>query len=181
VPRISSFYGITIWMYWNEGQHARPHFHARYAGEAASIDLGGELLAGGLSRRALMLVAEWANCIMTSCSKTGSGLAAMSHFSPSIRCRSIVSVEQLTDITAVEVIGEYRLRLTFQDGTVGDVDFATHEWRGVFEPLRDPSYFARVEVDPEAGTIAWPNGVDMAPEPLYEEARRHMARATHAG
>jgi hypothetical protein len=60
VPRISSFYGITIWMYWNEGQHARPHFHARYAGQAASVDLAGELIAGSLPRRALALVAEWA-------------------------------------------------------------------------------------------------------------------------
>ena len=39
VPRISFFYGIAIFMYWNEGVHARPHFHARYSGNAASIDL----------------------------------------------------------------------------------------------------------------------------------------------
>jgi hypothetical protein len=60
VPRISLFYGISIWMYWNEGVHARPHFHARYAGQAASIDFTGELIAGSLPRRALALVAEWA-------------------------------------------------------------------------------------------------------------------------
>jgi hypothetical protein len=60
VPRISFFYGIAIWMYWNEGVHARPHFHARYAGQAASIDLAGEVIAGALPRRALALVAEWA-------------------------------------------------------------------------------------------------------------------------
>jgi len=60
VPRISVFYGIAIWMYWNEGVHARPHFHARYADRAASIDLEGELIAGELPRRALALVAEWA-------------------------------------------------------------------------------------------------------------------------
>ena len=36
----------------------------------------------------------------------------------------MVLVEQLVDVTGVEVIGEYRLRLTFEDGTVGDVDFA---------------------------------------------------------
>jgi hypothetical protein len=86
-------------------------------------------------------------------------------------------MEQLVDITAVEVIGAYRLRLTFEDGTVGDVDFSDRDWRGVFEPLRDPSYFARVAVDPDAGTIAWPNGLDMAPEPLYAEARQHPAHA----
>jgi Domain of unknown function (DUF4160) len=47
-------------MYWNEAHHARPHFHARYGGQAASIDLDGNLIAGSLPRRALTLVAEWA-------------------------------------------------------------------------------------------------------------------------
>lgn len=88
-------------------------------------------------------------------------------------CLSIVIVEELVDITGVEVVGEHRLRLTFADGTVGDVDFSAHEWRGVLEPLGDSAYFARVRVDPEAGTIAWPNGVDLAPETLYEDARRN--------
>lgn len=87
-------------------------------------------------------------------------------------------MEELLDITSVEVTGEYRLRLAFADGTLGDVDFRRREWRGVFEPLRDPKFFAQVEVDPESGTIAWPNGADMAPEPLYEEARRHLVEAT---
>jgi hypothetical protein len=60
LPRISAFYGITIWMYWSEGQHARPHFHARYAGRAASVDFDGRVIAGTLPRRALAMVAEWA-------------------------------------------------------------------------------------------------------------------------
>lgn len=84
---------------------------------------------------------------------------------------------KLVDITGVEVIGIYRLRLTFADGTIGDVDFRAREWRGIFEPLADPAYLARVAVNPEAGTIAWPDGSDMAPEPLYEEARRHLVQA----
>jgi Protein of unknown function (DUF2442) len=84
--------------------------------------------------------------------------------SPLNRFPSIGSVEQLLDVTAVEVVGDFRLRLTFEDGTVGDVDFSTREWRGVLAPLSDP----------EAGTITWPNGVDLAPEPLYEEARRNL-------
>jgi hypothetical protein len=89
-------------------------------------------------------------------------------------------MEQLVDVSGVDVVGEYRLRLTFADGTVGDVDFSGREWRGIFEPLRDPGYFARVEVDPEAGTITWPDGLDMAPEPLYEEARRNLVATPSA-
>ncbi len=84
-------------------------------------------------------------------------------------------MEQLKDIVAVQVTGPYRLLLTFDDGTVGEVDFSEREWRGVFEPLRDPNYFASVRVDPDAGTVAWPNGADMAPEPLYAAVRGRAA------
>ena len=79
----------------------------------------------------------------------------------------------MVDVTAVEVVGAYELRLTFEDGLVVDVSFADHEWFGVFEPLKDPAVFAQVFADPELGTIAWPNGADMAPEPLYEAALAH--------
>lgn len=84
----------------------------------------------------------------------------------------------LVDVTHVEVLGDHRLRLTFKDGTVGDVAFGEHEWRGVLAPLADPELFARVRVDGESGTIAWPGGLDVAPEPLYAEARAHPARAS---
>jgi len=86
-------------------------------------------------------------------------------------------VEELHDITAVEVVGDFRLLLTFDDGTVGEVDFAERGWRGVLEPLGDPAYFSHVHVEPEVGTIAWPNGVDLAPESLYEEARRNLVES----
>lgn len=79
----------------------------------------------------------------------------------------------LPAVTAVEVIGEHELRLTFDDGTIGDVSFSDREWTGVFEPLRDPARFARVEIDPLFATIVWPeDGLDMAPEPLYADAKR---------
>jgi len=87
------------------------------------------------------------------------------------------AVEELIHVTAVEVIGDHLLRLSFEDGTVGDVDFRGHEWRGVLAPLRDPVAFARVSVDPQLGTIVWPGDLDMAPEPLYEEALLHPLQA----
>ena len=84
-----------------------------------------------------------------------------------------VTESYLPTVTGVAVIGERLLRLLFSDGTVGDVDFSAEQWTGVLEPLNDADYFAQVTVDTEAGTIAWPNGIDLAPEPLYEQAHAH--------
>lgn len=50
-------------------------------------------------------------------------------------------------VTRVEVIGNHRLRLGFGDGTVGDVAFDEHEWRGVFEPLADQAFLAQVRIE----------------------------------
>jgi hypothetical protein len=60
VPRISTFYGVVIYMYWNERDHPVAHFHAYHAGQRASISVDGEVLAGSLDGRALRLVREWA-------------------------------------------------------------------------------------------------------------------------
>lgn len=84
-----------------------------------------------------------------------------------------VSENYLPTVTGVAVMGERVLRVLFSDGTVGDVDFSAEQWTGVLEPLNDPDFFALVTVDTESGTIAWPNGIDLAPEPLYEQAHAH--------
>jgi len=59
MPTISTFYGILIQMFWRD--HAPPHFHALYAECEALIDIRTlEVIEGGLPRRALALVLEWA-------------------------------------------------------------------------------------------------------------------------
>jgi hypothetical protein len=62
MPRVSAFFGIVIWMYHDESHHGgRPHFHAHYGDDEATIDMESfEVLAGGLSPRARRLVVEWA-------------------------------------------------------------------------------------------------------------------------
>jgi hypothetical protein len=61
MPRISSFDGITIWMYHDEGHHGRPHFHARYGETEASIDIKSfAMIAGELPPRVHRLVVKWA-------------------------------------------------------------------------------------------------------------------------
>ena len=84
-----------------------------------------------------------------------------------------MSETYLPVVTGVAVIGHHLLRLLFSDGTVGDVDLSAEHWTGVLEPLKDPAYFAQVTVDSEAGTVTWPDGIDLAPEPLYEQALAH--------
>lgn len=85
-------------------------------------------------------------------------------------------MEKLVDVVGVEVLDDYVLRLTFADGLVGDVSFVGREWRGVFEPFKDPPVFAKVQVDRQFGTLVWPNGLDMAPEMLYEKALENPVR-----
>jgi hypothetical protein len=88
----------------------------------------------------------------------------------------MANIPPLVHVTGAEVIGDHSVRLTFEDGTIGDVSFDESYWTGVFEPLRDPRRFARVAV--EGGTIVWPeDGLDMAPEPLYAEARERRVSA----
>jgi hypothetical protein len=84
-------------------------------------------------------------------------------------------MDKLVDVTDAEVIGDHKLRLTFADGIIGDVAFDSSEWWGIAEPLADQSFFAQVHVNPEGGTVTWPNGFDMAPEPLYEAACQNQA------
>ena len=79
------------------------------------------------------------------------------------------TIPPLHDVTGVAVIGDHRLRLLFDDGTVGDVSFESDPWDGVFAPLRDPAEFAKVAI--EHGSLSWPDhDLDWAPESLYEAA-----------
>jgi Protein of unknown function (DUF2442) len=73
-------------------------------------------------------------------------------------------------ILEARVCGPSLLRLAFNDGTRKTVDVAPLLSGPVFEPLREPAYFARAELDPVCGTVVWPNGADFAPEALHELA-----------
>ena len=75
-------------------------------------------------------------------------------------------------VTHVRHIRDYWLELTFADGTQAELNFADRivGRGGVFLPLEDVQYFRRVRVDPEVGTLVWPNEVDFCPDVLYGEA-----------
>lgn len=70
-------------------------------------------------------------------------------------------------IIDVERLGGFRLRLKFSDGLVRELDLDRMFEGGSFESLRDPAEFARATVDEVAGTLAWPNGIDLDPDVLH--------------
>lgn len=75
-------------------------------------------------------------------------------------------MESLPIVVKAEHVEGYRIKVMFADGMNGVVNFEDWLEGPIFEPLRDPSYFARFYVD--AGTVVWPNGADVAPEAIYE-------------
>jgi hypothetical protein len=77
------------------------------------------------------------------------------------------------DVRSVEHLGGYRLRVSFADGTVRVADLEPKLSGPVgpmFEPLRAVEFFATATVDPDIGTVVWPNGADLAPDALHDGA-----------
>jgi hypothetical protein len=74
----------------------------------------------------------------------------------------------LKDVVKVEYLDDYRLHLRFEDGVEGVIDVSDLvKFTGVFAPLEDKAYFAQVHVNPDIGTICWPNDADLDPDVLY--------------
>jgi hypothetical protein len=74
----------------------------------------------------------------------------------------------LKDIVEAQIIEGYRVRLCFEDDVSGELDLSELiDFKGVFEPLRDPAVFAKLAVSTDLGTICWPNGADLDPDVLY--------------
>jgi len=75
-------------------------------------------------------------------------------------------------IAEVRHIEGYRLELTFTSGEKAELDFRDRivGRGGIFAPLENIDFFKRVKVDPEIGTLVWPNEVDFCPDVLYSEA-----------
>lgn len=57
MPEICRFYGIVIFMNYND--HSPPHFHARYQEQEVTIGIQSGIVTGNMSRRALRMLFEW--------------------------------------------------------------------------------------------------------------------------
>lgn len=77
-------------------------------------------------------------------------------------------------VAAVEPLADFRLRVRFLDGTEGVVNMEPllrSTDAGVFAVLADPEHFAEAYVD--LGAVAWPGGLDLAPDTMYRSIKAH--------
>lgn len=75
---------------------------------------------------------------------------------------------RLPRVDSVVVLDGYRVRLVFTDGLARELDLEPLLRGPVFASLRtDRALFESVTVDPELGTIVWPNGADIDPDVLH--------------
>jgi hypothetical protein len=75
-------------------------------------------------------------------------------------------------VTEVKYIKDYIVGLTFSNGVQSELDLKdkVSGRGGVLAELGNIEFFRQVTVDPEAGTLVWPNGVDFCPDVLYSQA-----------
>jgi hypothetical protein len=75
------------------------------------------------------------------------------------------------DVTDFEIIGDYTIRVTFDDGSEQTINFEPVLLGPIFEPLRELAFFNQVEINRDIGTLAGPNGADFEPTLLHDWPR----------
>ena len=89
-------------------------------------------------------------------------------------------VHAIHRVTRFSIVGPYSVSVAFSDGSEQRIDFEPVLHGVLFGPLRDPSTFNQVTLDPEAGTLVWPNGADFDPATLHDWAQVRDELATRA-
>jgi hypothetical protein len=75
---------------------------------------------------------------------------------------------QINRVTRFEIVGDYAIRLTFDDGTEQTIDFEPILSGLIFGPLKDKTLFNQVQLEENFGTLEWPNGADISPTVLHD-------------
>ncbi|MDR3557302.1 MAG: DUF4160 domain-containing protein [Syntrophobacteraceae bacterium] len=85
MPSVCQFFGIVIYMYYND--HNPPHFHAEYTGGEVLINIQTlRVISGSISRRAHAMVIEWADQHRTE---------LMANWERARRAEALVQIEPL--------------------------------------------------------------------------------------
>lgn len=74
----------------------------------------------------------------------------------------------IVTILKFSIIGPYILHITFDDSTEQTINFEPVLYGYYYAPLRDLTLFNQVRLDPEIGTLVWPNDADFDPATLHE-------------
>lgn len=69
------------------------------------------------------------------------------------------------EVSNAKYVGDYCIRITFNNGVTKVVDLKDELNGIVYEPLHQLDYFKTFQV--KYNTIEWPNGADYAPEYLF--------------
>ena len=89
----------------------------------------------------------------------------------------------LINVTEFEIIGDYTLRITFDDGQERTINFEPILYGHYYGPLRNLELFNQVCLDKEIHTLVWPNDADFDPATLYNwhngEGAELAKRASH--
>ncbi len=75
---------------------------------------------------------------------------------------------EIYTVTGFQIVAPYILRITFNDGSAKVIDFSPMLRGELYGPLRGLDFFNQVQLDPESGTLVWPNGADFDPATLHD-------------
>lgn len=76
----------------------------------------------------------------------------------------------MREIVDVKVLEDYKLLLTFDNNVKKIKDMKPYLTKGIFKKLKNKEFFKNVKI--EFGTIAWPDGIDMCADSLYETSKK---------
>lgn len=89
-------------------------------------------------------------------------------------------IHAICRVTEFEIAAPFTLRVSFDDNSEQLIDFSDVLFGELFGPLRNPELFSQVRIDPEAHTLAWPNGADFDPATLHDWPNHAAALAARA-
>ena len=75
------------------------------------------------------------------------------------------------DVIDAKIIRHLELMVTFADGLSGAVKILPSHLYGVFERLKDPAFFNRLEITD--GFVVWPDEIDLAPDAMYQAIKEN--------
>jgi hypothetical protein len=83
-------------------------------------------------------------------------------------------------VHSVQLVAPVTLKVGFDDGTEQTIDFRPVLAGELYGPLREPSLFSQVQIDPEVHTLVWPNGADFDSATLHDWPEHVTALAVRA-